>query len=100
MADTKDALLTEVMDFCGASEEDPVIAPLISAAKSYLTGAIGSIDSNEHRTRYLIKILVKEAYDVRELESGGGKKSNSVAKLVDNFIFQLRTEKGNIQNGV
>lgn len=84
--------LTEVKNYLRVdfSDDDALIASLMSVADEYLKSSVGATyDNTSERAKILLLLVISDLYDNRGLSD---KASGNVRKLVDDFSLQMRLE--------
>jgi uncharacterized phage protein (predicted DNA packaging) len=84
--------ITDVKNFLHVdySTDDALITGLMSAADSYLKGAIGATyDNADERAKTLSLIVISDLYDNRGVTE---KASGNVRRIVEDFALQMRLE--------
>ena len=79
------------------NDHDERLTRYIKLAKEWLDGAVGSYQENDERAKQLVLFVVEDLY---ELSSSIVKENNTISKLKNDFIMQLKYEdnNGNVQS--
>ena len=94
-------MLSRIKEFLGIDfdDDDNLLQMMEQTAYSYLDGAIGKgYDRNDPRAQMLLLQIVADLYNARGTGELDGKVSSGTRRMVDNFMRQLRLERG--RNGV
>jgi len=94
-------MLSRIKEFLGIDfdDDDNLLQMMEQTAYSYLDGAIGKgHDRNDPRAQMLLLQIVADLYNARGTGELDGKVSSGTRRMVDNFMLQLRLERG--RNGV
>lgn len=76
-------------------DDDALLQTMEQAAYAYLDGAIGEgFDRNDPRAQMLLLQIVADLYNDRGTGELSGKVSTGTRRMVDNFLLQLRLERG------
>lgn len=94
-------MLERIKEYIGIDfdDDDQLLQMMEQTAYSYLDGAIGKgHDRNDPRAQMLLLQVVADLYNSRGTGELDGKVSSGTRRMVDNFMLQLRLERG--ANGV
>ncbi|MBR6313216.1 MAG: head-tail connector protein [Clostridia bacterium] len=94
-------MLDRIKQYLGIDfpDDDMMLQSMEQAAYAYLEGAIGKgYDRNDPRAQMLLLQVVADLYNARGTGELSGKASAGTRRMVDNFVLQLRLERG--ANGV
>lgn len=90
-------MLDRIKQYLGIdfSDDDAMLQSMEQAAYAYLDGAIGKgYDRNDPRAQMLLLQIVADLYNDRGTGELSGKVSSGTRRMVDNFMLQLRLERG------
>ena len=77
------------------SDDDALLQMMEQTAYAYLDGAIGKgYDRNDPRAQMLLLQVIADLYNDRGTGELSGKVSAGTRRMVDNFLLQLRLERG------
>ena len=94
-------MLERIKAFLGIDfdDDDTLLQMMENTAYAYLDGAIGKgYDRNDPRAQMLLLQVVADLYNARGTGELDGQVSSGTRRMVDNFMLQLRLERG--ANGV
>lgn len=79
------------------NDHDERLTRYIKLAQEWLDGAVGSYQENDERAKQLVLFVVEDLY---ERSSSIVKENNTISKLKNDFIMQLKYEdnNGNVQS--
>jgi hypothetical protein len=79
------------------NDHDERLKRYIKLAKEWLDGAVDSYQENDERAKQLVLFVVEDLY---ERSSSIVKENNTISKLKNDFIMQLKYEdnNGNVQS--
>ena len=90
-------MLDRIKQYLGIDwpDDDELLQMMEQSAYAYLDGAIGKgHDRNDPREQMLLLQIVADLYNDRGTGELSGKVSAGTRRMVDNFMLQLRLERG------